>query len=443
MNLFPVIKPLSFVTNAIKAICAAGAHLTTPQQANLALVMSGMILLQTLTISKICMGWLCKRSVSALSHFFNYAGLNGHILMAYAVKVAATIMQLTGVQGRLAIDDTMEHHSRFCRCIKNVYWLFDHVLQANCNAKCLVFAYFVVNEKIRFPIGWRVYRKNGPEKWKLALELIDEALALGLSLEVVLFDSWYCVSGMIAGIKARKLRFISEVKSSHTVEFQTQHGRAKCSIAKLFQYGDVLGIKRALGLVKQGVDYAEKVLYETVEIVAYLRAFEGKFKLVRSVDQRSGACKIFITNELSWEAHKILGSYSYRWLIEEFFKNAKELFGLEKACIRSEQGGALALFLVSFADLLVSMQLWESVHEHPNKRLPTVSAVMACAVEENLKNLLPLIADPVELQKIVEVWQKILDQQKAKVRKERKHLVPVPKSGPSEASYPMTEMDVA
>jgi hypothetical protein len=161
------------------------------------------------------------------------------------------------------------------------------------------------------------------------------------------------------------------------------------------------------------------------------------------VDQRSGACKIFITNELSWEAHKILGSYSYRWLIEEFFKNAKELFGLEKACIRSEQGGALALFLVSFADLLVSMQLWESVHEHPNKRLPTVSAVMACAVEENLKNLLPLIADPVELQKIVEVWQKILDQQKAKVRKERKRLVPVPKSGHSEASYPMTERDVA
>ncbi len=425
MNIFPIVKPLTFVLKAVEAIITAGACLTIPQRTNLALLMSGMMLLRTLTLSKICIGWLYKRSISTLSHFFNYAGLCGHRLMTCAVKMVVTAVKLSGIKGKLAIDDTMEHHSRFCRCIKNVYWLFDHVIQSNCHAKCIVFAYFIINEKIRFPIGWRVYKKGGLEKWKLALELVDEALELGLSLEVVLFDSWYCVSGMIAGLKKRGLRFISEVKSSYVVEFQTQTGRGRFSIAKLFEYGEILGTKKPLGLARQEGASAEKVLYDTVEVVAYLRAFKGKFKLVKSTDLRSGACKIFITNELSWEAHKILGAYSYRWLIEEFFKNAKELFGLEKACIRSEQGGALALFLVSFADLLVSMQLWNSVHDHPERRLPTVSAVIACAVEENLKNLLPLLEDPLKLQEIIRVWQKILDQQKAKVRKERKHLVPV------------------
>jgi len=421
----PIVKPLAFVMDAIDVMRTMGAHLTAPQRANLALLVSGMILLRTLTLSQICLSWLYKRSISALSHFFSYAGLSGQNLMAYAVKVAAITIKLAGVKGKLAIDDTMEHHSRFCKCIKNVYWLFDHVLQTHCNAKCIVFAYFIVNEKIRFPIGWRVYRKNGQEKWKLALELIDMAIELGLSLEVVLFDSWYCVSGMISGLEQRKLRFISEVKSSHTTEFLIEKKICRFSIAKLFQYAEVLGVKRLLGLAQEGEVFAEKVLYEATEIVAYLRAFKGKFKLIRSVDLRSGACKVFITNELSWEASKILGTYSYRWLIEEFFKNAKEMFGLEKACIRSEQGGALALFLVSFADLLVSLQLWKSTHEHPEKRLPTVSAVIACAVEENLKNLIPLIQDPLHLSKIIEIWQKSLNRQKARARKERKNLAAV------------------
>jgi len=157
----PIVKPLAFVMDAIDVMRTMGAHLTAPQRANLALLVSGMILLRTLTLSQICLSWLYKRSISALSHFFSYAGLSGQNLMAYAVKVAAITIKLAGVKGKLAIDDTMEHHSRFCKCIKNVYWLFDHVLQTHCNAKCIVFAYFIVNEKIRFPIGWRVYRKNG------------------------------------------------------------------------------------------------------------------------------------------------------------------------------------------------------------------------------------------------------------------------------------------
>jgi hypothetical protein len=256
----PVIKPLSFVTDAIEAMYAAGLHLTVPQRRNLALLVSSMILLRTLTLSQICLGWLYKRSVNTLSHFFNYAGLSGQNLMAYAVKIAVATVKLNRVKGKLAIDDTMEHHSRFCKCIKNVYWLFDHVLNANCNAKCIVFAYFIINEKIRFPIGWRVYKKNGLEKWKLALELVDWAVELGLSLEVVLFDSWYCVSGMISGLKKRKLRFISEVKASNLVEFLFENRLCRCSIAKLFQYGAILGQKRLLGLAKEGEACAEKVL---------------------------------------------------------------------------------------------------------------------------------------------------------------------------------------
>jgi hypothetical protein len=78
-------------------------------------------------------------------------------------------------------------------------------------------------------------------------------------------------------------------------------------------------------------------------------------------------------------------------LIEEFFKNVKGFFGLEKACIRSEQAGALTLMLVSFADLLLSIQLWKNVHESSEKKLLTVSAIIAKAEYENISNLLEIL----------------------------------------------------
>ena len=60
----PVIKPLSFVIDAIEAMLTAGARLTIPQRINLALLVSSMILLRTLTLSQICLGLLYKRSIS-------------------------------------------------------------------------------------------------------------------------------------------------------------------------------------------------------------------------------------------------------------------------------------------------------------------------------------------------------------------------------------------
>lgn len=92
-------------------------------------------------------------SVNALSHFMTYAGVDGELLMASAVRFAIKTMNLREVPIKLAIDDTMEHHSRFCKCIANVYNLFDHALGTYCQAKCIVFAYLIINERIRFPIG--------------------------------------------------------------------------------------------------------------------------------------------------------------------------------------------------------------------------------------------------------------------------------------------------
>jgi hypothetical protein len=144
------------------------------------------------------------------------------------------------------------------------------------------------------------------------------------------------------------------------------------------------------------------------------------------VDVRKESFKIFITNELTWEARKVLEEFSYRWMIEEFFRNAKESYGLEEAYIRSEQGGALALFLVSFVGLLVSIQLFQSVRDNPQKKLPTVSAILAQAMEENLKNLFKQAGDVEHFREILKGWLKMIEHKKNKTRRLRKSLVVIP-----------------
>jgi len=348
--------------------------------------------------------------------------------MSSAVRWAIALMGLTGVSIRLAIDDTLKHHSNGCRTIHSVYWLFDHVLGKCCNAKCIVFAYLIVNEHIRFPVGWRVYRQGGPSKWKLALELIDEAISYDLKISVVLFDSWFCVKGFIKGLEKRRLRFIGDLKSSNTVEYRVQEApknTISLKICQLFNYGQHLCKEVWLGLKSNEKEQPIRVLYTTYSIVTYVAALGGKYLVVKSTDQRTGKFKFLITNELSWEASKVLEEYSYRWMIEEFFGNAKGLCGLEEACIRSEQGGALALFLVSFVDLLVSIQLWKSIHKCPAGKLPTVSAIIASATEENLRHLLALIQQPEKLEEWVSVWLQVLQKKKNEMRRERRSLATI------------------
>lgn len=419
----PILKDIHWVIEGVNGL---DIRLTKPQQNNLIRLLTAVLLLSTVTLSTVAAGWMGAISVNALSHFMGYAGIQGECLMDSAIRFILRMIDLKGIAIKLAIDDTMEHHSRFCACIANVYNLFDHALGTYCKAKCIVFAYLIVNETIRFPIGWRVYRQGGKKKWELALELVDKTIAYGLAIHVVLFDSWYCVGPFVKELAKRKLRFISELKSNNLAEFgvEDSHKKITVPVTKLFYYCKNRCKDMLLGLKSGDQEKPEKVLYSTQSINAYVPALGMSVKLIKSIDTRKGCHKIFVTNELSWCAQKVLEEYSYRWLIEEFFRNAKQLFGFEEVSIRSEQGGAIKLFLVSFADLLVSLQLWRSVQNHSHRKLPTVSAILANAAEENLKCLLDT-SDPEILKKIINSWLHICQKKQSKVRRERRILAEI------------------
>ena len=215
----PITKPISFVHHAVYSL---DCDLTKTQRATLVVLISSLFLLGSLTLSTIAAGWLMVFTVNRLSHFLKYSPLSATGVLLAAIKWGLAYMGMQGATCRLIIDDTMEHHSKGCKTIANVVWLFDHVVGGCVNARCIVFAYVVINECVRFPIGWRIYKRNGKNKWLLAIELVDEAMKLGLDIDAVMFDSWFCVSGMVKALIKRKLVFIADLKSNHTAEFIVQ-----------------------------------------------------------------------------------------------------------------------------------------------------------------------------------------------------------------------------
>ena len=133
----PVIKPLAFVTEALISL---DYKLTKAQQANLAILLTSLFLLGSLTLTTIATGWLMTFTVNRLSHFLKYSPLSAKGLLLAAIKWGLSYMGMQNATCRLVIDDTMEHHSKGCKTIANVYFLFDHVIGSCINARCIVFA---------------------------------------------------------------------------------------------------------------------------------------------------------------------------------------------------------------------------------------------------------------------------------------------------------------
>ena len=94
----------------------------------------------------------------------------------------------------------------------------------------------------------------------------------------------------------------------------------------------------------------EKVIYHAKVATVRLNALPGKHRLVQSYDLTHKTIKLLLTNQLHWNSIKILSTYSCRWVIEEFFRNAKQLSDMEGATIRSEQGVTLSLILPGVLD---------------------------------------------------------------------------------------------
>ncbi len=440
MNHLPCATRLTLVVTGLAFLQPV---LTATQFGNMTLIATAVLLGSGFNLSVISRMWLKARAVSTLSYFFSDAKLELPELQRRYVKHTLTVYEV--VCGYFLVDDTLQHHTRLCQWIHGVCVLFDHVLQTNLKAVCIVVVYYSDGMFIKFPVGFRIYYKeNGKrmpwqrpktfeykKKYLLAVEIIEWALELGFPGCIVLADSWYGISPFVKELKRLKLSYVLEIKVNNTV-------RTPCQTPKLTPTGKVAKKQYELSplptyftsiatVVTCGFEHdletgkPAKVLYQAKVATARLNAFPGKHRIVESLDPATHTTKYFLTDNLSWEATKILTVYSYRWVIEEFFRNAKQLTGMEGAMLRSEQGVTLALCLVFWLDFLLHRANYTQRTAGKLSQEPlTIPSIVRQAQYTNLEAVIENIQHD---KTFVSKWLEVAKENVNRVRKPRKELI--------------------
>jgi len=430
----PCVNRLPFIVTGLAFLQPA---LTNSQFYNLTLVATALILGSKFILSEINRMWLGEKCVSTLSHFFSHAKFSTSEMEHLFALQVMHLCKLKG--GYFIIDDTMRHHTNYCKWIHGVFVLFDHALKTNLKAICVVVLYYSDGGSIKFPITHRIYYKDTANmpwqkgksyvckpKYELAIEMLKWAMDNGFPNCIVLADSWFGTGPFIKGLKGIKLSYVVEVKDSYNIRVPckkpnlTPKGKLAKNQYDLIKLPDVF--KTILTFTKCGFSAnrergkEEKTLYHTKIITARLNSIAGKHRIVQSIDPAKQTTKYLLTDQLTWEATKIISAYSHRWVIEEFFRNAKQLTDMEGATIRSEQGVTLSLCLVSWIDFLLHFENYKrgSAGELSKESL-TIPSIVRQAQYENLEAFVDRVQhDEAFLKRWFEVERKSIKRKRKK-----------------------------
>jgi hypothetical protein len=438
MNI-PCAKRLIFIVAGLSFIQPI---LTRIQYDNLTLIATALVLGSGFSLSSVSRMWLKEKCVSTLSYFFTDANIRIKEAQKLYAEHVLSVYKLGG--GNYLIDDTMKHHTFLCKCIHGVCVLFDHVLKTNLKAICIVFLYYSDGMLIKFPIGFRIYYQEqgkklpwqkgkeiiSKKKYELAIELLERALEMGFPRGTVLADSWFGIGPFVRELKRLKLSYVVEIKSNYNVRVTSKEPKltpkGKLSKNQTEMIKLPIFFQSVLQVVKCGfprdieAGKEEKVIYHVKVATVYLNSIAGRHRVVESFDPTKQTTKYLLTNELTWEGIKIISIYSNRWVIEEFFRNAKQLLDMEGATVRSEQGVTLALCLVSWIDFLLHLENWkQSTAGKLSKEALTLPSIVRQSQFENLEAFMERIKD----EDFVKRWVKVEKDNIERKRKRRKELV--------------------
>jgi hypothetical protein len=218
---------------------------------------------------------------------------------------------------------------------------------------------------------------------------------------------------------------------------QQERGRKRQTwyeLVSLAAFFNALGGAKAYGFARDlETGKAEKVLYGTQAAVVKMKAYAGKHTVVRSYDPTRQTVTCLITNALRWEAVKVITDYSARWVIEEFFRNAKHLLDMEGACVRSKQGVARALFLVTSVDALLHVEVYRrSASKHSPSEPVTVQSIIRLAQLENVENFITIVEDTEQWILFRDRWVAVLKTHAVRERTGRKPLLELEPSCPAQ-----------
>jgi hypothetical protein len=210
---------------------------------------------------------------------------SGQTLLDFALRTLFTV-----VGGDLIVDDTIVAKP-YAALLEEAAWVW------STKHNQVVFGIPIVlllwtHGQLRIPLAFRVWRKGGPSKFDLALELLSYARnRLKLKPRFVLFDAWYPSKPLLKRLRDYGWYFVCQLKKNRTFEGKP---------LKTFRRHPYW---HAVGALTGGI---------RVVVVRHRRRY-------------------YATNRLSLTAQEVREVYKIRHAIEEVIKTLKDQLSLE-AC---------------------------------------------------------------------------------------------------------------
>lgn len=435
----PIVQPTSIVTKHSPAF--QDLFKNRCQFQHFQNYLTGLIVLDNKTMANITRCVLDSADKTNLSRFFSEADWDVESVnkerIAYLLQKTDK-HRLSARQSVLPIDDTLfEHVGSLFEYIDKHYNHGDNTYPLAHN---LVTSHYV-SGAVRFPVGWRLYRryeeftnwaafvkkhfpdatipkrkkernkfKNEVEptlladpeflalhetfrtKISLAVELVNEAIEQKLRFDTVLFDSWYLAPELLELLAEHDKKWISILKinrniSTNNLRILDEEGKPVQFEKPKIKVGDLIPLIPAPAFKPVEIDNRTYYCFSKNVHIASL----GKVRLVISFDNPDldGTCAVLVTNHLSWNAKKIIETYLLRWPIETFYQDAKQQLGLNQYRMRKAKAIQKHWCLVFVAYSFLHLDCLPASRRHKvHKPIKTIGQIVRQQTRQLIENLL-------------------------------------------------------
>jgi hypothetical protein len=291
-------------------------------------------------------------------------------------------------QGVIPIDNTLIDRDGLL--IPDAGWFWDHAEERNKIAQDYLFANYVCTSGKHYPLEFRLFRKQEvsealKEPFRnhtvLCCELIDWVCERQIPGDFAM-DSYFTCADILNHIHGKQDRwgrprgYVGDLKSNRKLEWKGRIIKANdlaasipASDRKEMRIGD------------------RRQWYFTVTVRIPDVNHKVRIVILWRYKNDVEACKILVTNRITWEVSRIVRVYRHRWTgTETFHRDGKQQLGLGDCQLRDPQGQTRHMYLVMLAySLLVSQLRQNCAREWALHRLTTIGEACRAMLRENLR----------------------------------------------------------